>query len=65
LRCALLVDRDKNVFEQRVIAFRDVLNYSVEEGPFIGAPTLLDAYEEGLSGVYRRVTLQIRGISLG
>ena len=52
------VDWEKNVFEIRTIVFRDVLNYRVDEGPFLGAPTLLDAYEEGVNGSYRRVTLQ-------
>jgi hypothetical protein len=52
------VDWENNVFDTRVIAFRDVLNYRIDEGPFCGAPTLLDAYDEGLAGEYRRVTLQ-------
>ena len=52
------VDWENNVFDTRVIAFRDVLNYRVDEGPFWGAPTLLDAYDEGVAGDYRRVTLQ-------
>jgi hypothetical protein len=52
------VDWENNVFEPRVIAFRDVLNYRVEEGPFEGAPTLLDVYDEGQEGTYRRITLQ-------
>lgn len=52
------VDWDNNVFDMRVIAFRDVLNYRVDEGPFCGAPTLLDACDEGPAGAYRRVILQ-------
>ena len=52
------VDWENNVFKARVIAFRDVLNYRVDEGPFWGALTLLDAYDEGQEGDYRRVTLQ-------
>lgn len=52
------VDWEHNVFEPRTIAFLDVLNYRVEEGPFLGAPTLLDAYDRGHEGEYRSVTLQ-------
>jgi hypothetical protein len=52
------VDWENNLFEPRIIAFLDVLNYKVEEGPFVGAPTLLDAYDNGSDGGYRRVTLQ-------
>jgi hypothetical protein len=52
------VDWENNVFEPRVIAFRDVLNYRIEEGPFVGSPTILDAYDEGPEGEWRRVTLQ-------
>jgi hypothetical protein len=52
------VDWENNVFEPRVIAFRDVLNYRIDEGPFLGAPTLLDAYDEGQHGRWQKVTLQ-------
>lgn len=52
------VDWENNQFERRIIAFIDVLNYSVDEGPFVGAPTLLDAYDDGEEGNYRKVTLQ-------
>lgn len=52
------VDWQNNVFEPRAIVFIDVLNYHVDEGPFSGAPTLLDAYDNGARGAYRSVTLQ-------
>jgi hypothetical protein len=52
------VDWDNNVIEPRIIVFLDVLNYRVEEGPFCGAPTLLDAYDNGQDGNYHSVTLQ-------
>lgn len=52
------VDWENNVFEPRAIVFIEVLNYRVDEGPFAGAPTLLDAYEKGAEGTYRSVTLQ-------
>jgi hypothetical protein len=52
------VDWENNVFEPRIIAFLDVLNYRVEEEPFAGAPTLLDAYDNGREGNYRSFTLQ-------
>jgi hypothetical protein len=52
------VDWENNVFEPRAIVFVDVLNYRIEEGPFAGAPTLLDAYDKGAEGAYRSVTLQ-------
>ena len=37
------VDWQNNRFESRVIAFADVLGYSVHEGACAGAPTLLAA----------------------
>ena len=52
------VDWKNNRFESRVIAFLDVLNYSVDEGPFTGAPTLLAADDKGSESGYRKVTLQ-------
>jgi hypothetical protein len=52
------VDWENNVFEPRAIVFIDVLNYRVDEGPFAGAPTLLDAYDNGTEGAHRSVTLQ-------
>jgi len=52
------VDWENNVFEPRAIVFIDVLNYRVAEGPFAGAPALLDAYDNGMEGAYRTVTLQ-------
>jgi hypothetical protein len=52
------VDWENNVFEPRAIVFTDVLNYRVEEGPFAGAPTLLDAYDNGTEGPRRSVTLE-------
>lgn len=52
------VDWESNVFEPRIIAFLDTLNYVVDEGPFVGSPTLLDAYDAGSSGGYHKVTLQ-------
>ena len=52
------VDWENNVFEPRTIVFLDVLHYRVEEGPFVGAPTLLDAYDNGQEWNYRSVTLQ-------
>jgi hypothetical protein len=51
-------DWENNVFERRCIVFHDVLNYSVQEGPFVGPPTLLDAYTEGVVGDREKVTLQ-------
>ncbi len=36
------VDWERGVFEPRVIIFTDVLGYEVHEGPFTGAPTLLE-----------------------
>lgn len=52
------VDWENNLFERRIIRFRDVLNYRVDEGPFSGAPTLLDAYDQGQVGSRRSVVLQ-------
>ncbi len=52
------IDWENNIFEPRMIAFLDVLNYRVEEGLFVGAPTLLDAYDKGFENGYRSVTLQ-------
>jgi len=36
------IDWDRNLFETRLIVFRDILEYSVVEEPFHGQPTLLD-----------------------
>lgn len=52
------VDWENDVFGPRVIAFRDVLDYHVEEGNHWGAPTLLDAVEEGPVGERRRVRIE-------
>jgi hypothetical protein len=49
---------ENNVFEIRYIVFRDVLNYSVCEGGFVGKPTLLDVYENGEVESRQKVTLQ-------
>jgi hypothetical protein len=52
------VNWENNCFELREIVFLDVLEYRVDEGPFSGAPTILDAYDNGVNGAYRSVTLQ-------
>lgn len=52
------IDWENNIFAPRVIRFRDVLNYRVDEMPFSGAPTLLDAYDQGCVGSRRSVVLQ-------
>jgi hypothetical protein len=52
------IDWENNVFAPRVIRFRDVLNYRVDEMPFSGGPTLLDAYDQGGVGSRRSVVLQ-------
>src|SRR4051812_18473948 len=52
------VDWENNVFEPRAIAFRDVLNYKVEEGPFAGEPTMLDVYDRGMVGGRRHIEIQ-------
>ena len=36
------VDWDNELYEPRSIVFTEVLNYEVHEGPFQGAPTILD-----------------------
>lgn len=52
------VDWENNQFEPRAIDFLDVLHYKIDEGPFAGSPTLLDAYDNGSEGDYQKVTLQ-------
>lgn len=52
------VDWGRDVFARRVIAFRDVLDYRVEEGDCVGAPTLLGAVDEGSAGDRRRVRIE-------
>ncbi|HEY4330261.1 MAG TPA: hypothetical protein VGN88_11040 [Phycisphaerae bacterium] len=52
------IDWENNLFEPRTIVFLDVLEYRIDEGPFSGEPTLLDAYDNGSKGEYRSVTLQ-------
>ena len=52
------VDWDNNLFEKRYIVFGDVLGYTIDEGPFSGAPTLLDYSDVSEVGDRRTVTLQ-------
>lgn len=52
------IDWDRNQFEPRVIVFREVLNYHVDEIAFHGAPTILDAVDKGPIGHRRDITLQ-------
>ena len=40
-------DWPNNIFEDKVLVFRDVLNYEVHEGPFKGSPTILHVIEVG------------------
>jgi hypothetical protein len=41
-------DWEKEVYAPKTLIFRDPLDYSVEEGPFSGNPTLLGAHIEAL-----------------
>ncbi len=52
------VDWENNLFEPRTIAFRDVLNYQIDEGPFFGAPTILDVQDLGPVGSRRNLRIQ-------
>ena len=52
------VDWDNNIFERRFIVFHDVLNYTVNEGPFSGAPTLLDVKNKGVVSGRQSIVLQ-------
>lgn len=45
-------DWDKNIFVPKTLVFRDPLNYSVDEGPFSGNPTLLGALVETTGSRY-------------
>ena len=42
-----VTDWELSVYELRLIAFRDVLNYEVHEGPFAGCPVILEVNEVG------------------
>jgi len=52
------VDWENNHFEPRTIVFRDVLNYRVDEGPFLGAATILDVQDLGLVGSRRNLRIE-------
>ena len=43
-------DWEKEVYVAKTLIFRDPLGYSVDEGPFDGNPTLLDAQIETRDG---------------
>jgi hypothetical protein len=58
LRVDYPVDWENNIFEPRSIVFHDVLNYTVEEGPFSGRPTLLDDEEITSQSNRQRVILK-------
>lgn len=51
------VDWDNNIFEKRYIVFGDVLEYRIDEGAFLGAPTLLNYSDDTEVGDRRAVTL--------
>ncbi len=42
------VNWEENVFEQKVLRFTGVVFYSIDEGPFLGPPTILDIIHHGL-----------------
>lgn len=52
------VDWENNVFEPRSIIFTDPLDYHIQEGPFLGNPTILDATIELTPDGYRRIVLE-------
>ena len=58
LRVDYPVDWENNVFEQKLIVFHDVLNYTVEEGPFAGLPTILDIEESNAQGDRQKIFLK-------
>jgi hypothetical protein len=45
MEVSYVVDWERSISEPRVIAFRDVLDYEVHEGPFDGSPTILHVAE--------------------
>jgi hypothetical protein len=40
-------DWQNNVFEKRVLRFKDVINYHIDEIPFSGRPTILEIVDFG------------------
>ena len=40
-------DWQNNVFERRILKFKDVINYQIDEIPFIGRPTILEIINFG------------------
>src|SRR4030095_5579470 len=51
------VDWESNTFAPKTILFADVLKYQVDEGPFSGAPVVID-YTAEADGARTRITLQ-------
>ena len=41
------IDWQNDIFEHKIIVFRNVLNYEVHEGPFEGRPTILQVQQVG------------------
>lgn len=52
------VDWENNIFEPRSIVFTDYLDYHIQEGPFVGNPTIIEATIEHASGSYYRIVLE-------
>ncbi|HMO34272.1 MAG TPA: hypothetical protein PKE07_14850 [Lacibacter sp.] len=40
-------DWQNNIFEKRILRFKDVINYHIDEIPFAGQPTILDIVNLG------------------
>ena len=38
---------EKNIFEKRILRFKDVINYHIDEIPFVGRPTILQIINLG------------------
>lgn len=51
-------DWENNVFEPRTIVFSDPLGYHIDEGPFAGNPTILDATIEEATDGYHKIVLE-------
>jgi hypothetical protein len=51
------IDWEANVFGPKTILFSDVSRYAVDEGPFLGAPVLLE-YSAEEDGDRTRITLR-------
>lgn len=56
-------DIQNNIFEKRILRFKDVVNYHIEEIPFGGRPTILEIVNFGqITKIFGTGTNQIEAV---